>query len=225
MGTYQTVIRDNFFSNPKGVVEFANTLEYFDSKNDTPQGKWPGKRTKELSNINFNFKNKVSQDILKNYYSLPIDGYDMSLYFQKITPYHEKKYHPYNCGWIHADQGLFGGVIYLNEYPEDDTGTLLYDLDNFFYDHPFVCDDTKKRHHLGDDTLDEEEYINVHSRYNSQFSKTVVVENKFNRLLTFAGDQFHSMHTIGTEERLTLVFFCNHLRINRDEMYQTVRLL
>jgi hypothetical protein len=220
MGTHQTIIRDNFLANPKGVVNFANQLEYWQQKD----GKWPGTRTLELSDVNPNFKNKICQEILKNYYSLPPQACDIRLYFQKVKPYHEDQYHPYNLGWVHVDHTIFGGIIYLDEEPEDDTGTTLYDLENHFHDYPDVYENAKRRHYLSDDTLSEDEYTCIFNEYHQQFSQSIIVANKFNRLVSFSGDQFHGLQTTGTKERLTLVFFCRHLTINDNEYYQSVRL-
>jgi len=43
---------------------------------------------------------------------------------------------------------------------------------------------------------------------NEQFVETIKVDNVYNRLLLFSGNTYHGMRTIGTEERLTLPFFC-----------------
>ena len=45
----------------------------------------------------------------------------------------------------------------------------------------------------------------------SQFTETIKVENRYNRLFLFDGMTYHGVNTFDTDtERLTLVFFLNH---------------
>jgi len=48
-------IIDNFFEDPKEVVNFANTLDF----NTGSYGYWPGTRTFPLHEVNYNFFNST----------------------------------------------------------------------------------------------------------------------------------------------------------------------
>ena len=217
---YPTLIQDDFFSNPKEIVKFANTLEYYP---DTI-GAWPGKRTKSLDQIDYNFFDAVFRRILANYYSHQIRNYEVSMFFQKSFPYTKNQYDPKNLGWIHVDQGIFGGLIYLTENPEKDTGTSLYDLKNLFFNYPSYMEETKRKFYLQNNIVKDNEYNNTYKLLTEQFKETVNVQSKYNRLFTFDGNQFHALQTIGIKERLTLIFFCKHLVVDSMESYHGSRL-
>ena len=48
---FPTLIVDNFFKYPERVVDFSNNITYERDK----EYKWPGKRSKEIHEINQNF--------------------------------------------------------------------------------------------------------------------------------------------------------------------------
>jgi hypothetical protein len=219
MSDYPLVCKDNFLLNPHKIVELANEVDYFPTN-----GSWPGKRSNHLSKINENFFTQLSRQILRNYYSFFTHYCDLDIWFQKIKPYHEDKYDLKNRGWVHKDDCLFGGIIYLDEEEEEDTGTSMYDLDNLFFDYPKSFDDTKERLYLNDSTLSDDEYYYCYEKYHSQFKETIRINNKFNRLCSFSGNQFHALQTIGSKERLTMVFFMKHLVIDGLELYHSRRI-
>ena len=217
---YPTIIRDNFFSHPNKIVEFANSLEYH------PQaiGQWPGKRTYSLETIDPNFYHAMCRRILKNYYTFDPESYRFKLYFQKSLPYVEEQYNPRNLGWPHVDSEVFGGLVFLTENPEKNTGTSLFDLENFYFNYPNHVRQVKQRNYLRDENLTDDEYIGAYEFLISQFKETLDVQSKYNRLLSFDGNQFHALQSIGTKERLTLVFFCEQLTIDEKEIYHGHRL-
>ena len=58
--------------------------------------------------------------------------------------------------------------------------------------------------------MDRDEYIKEYNRYHDEFIETIKIDNVYNRLVLFGGDTYHGVRTFGTEERLTLAFFCNN---------------
>ena len=209
---FPTLIYDNFFDNPDRVVDYANSLEFI----DTDTGAWPGKRTNDLSQINPQFKNEVVRKILGTFYPNHEYQYFAKLIFQKITPFHEDKYHIKNRGWIHRDQDrCIGGIIYLNKNPEPDTGTSIYKnkclTDPYFVEH----EQCKRNFYLGKYISDE--YYEKHFLSTPEnFQEVIRVENVYNRLMMFNGNQYHGVHTYGSSntERLTLAFFISYVASN-----------
>ena len=218
---YPTLIRDNFFTNPDEIVELANKFEYYSQAN----GDWPGKRTKNLLEVDPNFFNHICGRILNNYYNYSPIEYTFSAFFQKSSPYDGDKYDLKNLGWVHVDQGIFGGLIYLTKNPEENTGTSLFDLKNSYWNYPEYVDQVKRRHYLQDETLTNQAYSGAYEFLLEQFQETVSVQSKYNRLFAFDGNQYHALQSIGTKERLTLVFFCKHLLVDDRESYHSSRIL
>lgn len=198
------VVIDNFFPEPDKIVEYANTIEYHPNN-----GRYPGKRSLGLHQINCDLENYVGKKLVRMFYEIDKSfSYQMSMGFHKISPMHEDQYHPMNCGWIHTDSNVgFGGVIYLNPNPEAHTGTSVFKLKNGFYYRDDWTDDVMCRFYAGDE-ITEDEYIEGFTKNNSQFVESIPVENVYNRLVFFNADTYHAAQTYGkNQDRLTLDFF------------------
>jgi hypothetical protein len=196
---YPTIILDNFFNDPIKIVQFANSLEYYQDN----EGKWPGKRTKELHEINKSFFENYGSKILSILYpTVKEKNFNCSLSFQKIS----KEY--INKGWIHKDDDFdFTTIIYLSQHKE--CGTSLFDSKNI--SNEILNYKNKKNMHLKKDFKEEMKYLDEN---NSQFIETIKINSKFNRLIMFDGAQYHAAQKFIEnnieEERLTLIgFFSN----------------
>ena len=55
-----------------------------------------------------------------------------------------------------------------------------------------------------------DEYIKQYNVYHDRFVETIKIDNVYNRLVLFGGDVYHGVRTFGTEERLTISFFCKN---------------
>ena len=114
---------DNFFDNPDEIVKFANTCEYEKSK----YGAWPGRRTKPLHLVDFNFFRKLTTKIISLIYEMQNNNVQImaNSYFQKI-----KGSDYANEGWVHDDRGLeFTSIIYLTK--DNNCGTSIFKGKNF----------------------------------------------------------------------------------------------
>ena len=104
-----------------------------------------------------------------------------------------------------------GGLIYFNQSPEPDTGTNIYEETRGYSLVDREVNETKIKHYLGHKVSDEE-YESSYNKMRSQFTETIKVENRYNRLLLFDGMTYHGVNTFGKDtERLTLVFFLKSL--------------
>ena len=203
-----TIIYDDFFEDPDKIVEYANTLDY-----PVNAGNYPGKRSLPLHEINPELYSYITNRIVRIFYpDSESCQYESLMGFQKISAQHDDMYHIKNRGWIHRDDGYeFGGVIYLNKYPEKDTGTSIYEpkkLENLFYNS--YSDEIRNKFYGGVEVTDDEYEIGFTSTEDN-WKETVKVENVYNRLFAFNRRFWHGVKTFGSNERLTLIFFFRSL--------------
>lgn len=207
---YPLTIVDNFFPYPDKIVELAHQQRYY--AND---GAWPGSRTRDLSQIDEDLHGYIGHRILSYYYEVPENDdksldWSIEMRFQKIKPLSENKYDVKNLGWIHRDSNcLFAGLIYLNKNLEIDTGTSFYaPIKGYEFSHP-EPELEKRKLYTGKEI--SEEFPLLYKKQNGQYKETVKVENEYNRMIMFDSSIPHSIKTLGTEERLTLVFFVHDI--------------
>jgi hypothetical protein len=197
---YPTIILDNFFNDPLKVINFAKSLEYYQDS----EGRWPGKRTKELHEVNkYFFENYGSKVLSILYPTIKEKSFCCSLHFQKIS----KEY--INKGWIHQDSEFdFTTIVYLSQHKE--CGTSLFDSKNITCE--VINGENKKDMYLNKTFKKEIQYLNEN---NNQFIETIKINSKFNRLIMFDSAQFHSAQKFienNTEEdRLTLIGFFKNI--------------
>ena len=118
----QGKIIDNFFEEPDSIVEMANNIGY---KKNTA-GWWPGSRSNYLHNLYPKLFDSITKKITRLFYDGCLD-WSYEIFFQKINPFTKNQYDKKNCGWIHTDHEYnFGGVIFLNKNPDNDTGINLF---------------------------------------------------------------------------------------------------
>ena len=194
---FPSLIVDNFFDYPDKVIDFANTLEY----NKSVDGRWPGKRSNFLHEVNLELFYYTCSKIYRIFYPNGVENYKISMLFQYIEPYSFD-----NRGWIHQDTSQFGGIIYLTKEPEVGTGTSLYEPTRGWFNPSTYNMDVKNKQYL-DEKFDEGDYNNVKKFCDDSFAETVRVENVFNRLFMFDGTVWHGVPNFGTKPRLTLAFF------------------
>lgn len=209
MKTFPVTVLDNFYENPELVRDWALSQEYFPG----PDGDWPGERTKAIQELNRSFFTQFCSKVLGLYFDLDQTriSYEFLTMFQKIDNYSEDPNSSYNTGWIHADKCLFSGVIYLNPNSDENTGTSVYQLKDGADRN---LNQPQKHLLYGGKNVSEREYSDAISKNNDKFEETIRVENKFNRMILFEGNQYHgvpSLYSASGEPRLTQVFFCHKL--------------
>ena len=201
--TYPVTIIDNFFEDPDGIVEMAESMKYY-----TPTtGNWPGTRTKNLHVEDPRFFNYFGQKLHFIFYETVPEYWNLQCHFQLINPFCDDKYSKRNRGWVHKDiDTWFGGVVYLQKNPEPDTGTSIY-TPKYGYMHQYEQEIQMKMELYRNELISEEEYEKAFDAMSEQYVETVTIENLYNRLVVFSNKTHHGVKTFGTKPRLTLNFF------------------
>ena len=205
---YPITIIDDFFSDPDAIVKMASELEYF----DTEDGRWPGKRTRPLHEVNSTFHNFFARRLLSTFHTALPNCLNAHVSFQLVDPFveNEDKWDKENRGWIHADSPCqFGGIVYLTKDPDPDTGTSIYRAKRGFHE---IDPDAKEKLYQSKE-MRPGEYSKGFDEMFYQFEETVSVSNVYNRLMLFDGTTLHGVRTFGTKRRLTLSFFFYDLDI------------
>ena len=202
----------NFFKNPKEIVKLSKKLTY--TKDIT--GSWPGVRTDNVSNINYNFFRQTILSVLSLYYSSsdPVEFDDTYLFFHKIKPYASSRTDRRNKGWIHQDKCSLGGIIYLNKTALPESGTSLYTQKGVIRNKKDI--ETKVDFYKNG-KIDLKEYKKRQLDLESKFIKTHTFQHTYNTLVAFDGNQWHACDNCcsnAKEERLSLVFFIHKIKAN-----------
>jgi hypothetical protein len=202
---FKTLIFDDFLPNPDELVEIANSQTYIQSV-----GRFPGRRTTELSVICNQIHTMMLEELLKK--SKELTGLSLTAYFQKIPnlSFDESYLSIENSGWIHTDDSVYSGVLYLNKDSENYGGTSLYEPLKLTKNPDIDINKFKKQHYANTGELNIEEYRDSKLRYSELFEKTETIENVYNRLVLFNSKKWHNNDTFvnsGSGERLTLIFF------------------
>jgi len=202
MKSYPVTIIDDFFENPDYIRDLGLSVDY-----PIQENKWPGRRSDNIQKLDCRLFDYFGSKLF-TIFGTPPPMWNMQMNFQKISPYSNDKWDMRNRGWVHCDKSaIFGGVVYLNKNPDKDTGTSIYRQKkgiSYTYQHET---DMKCRLYGGED-VDTDDYTRVYEEYHDQYYETVKIENVYNRVILFGADVFHGVKTFGTEERLTISFFC-----------------
>ena len=138
------------FDDPDKVVEYANTLEFSSSET----GRWPGKRSNKLHDVNRELFNYICSKIYNIFYPFGVSKYQVSMSFQYIEPYCFD-----NKGCIHRERNEFGGIVYLTKNPEVGTGTSIYKPTRGWFDSSVYVDIKKKYY------INEKSFYNVFNNF------------------------------------------------------------
>jgi hypothetical protein len=199
-----TTVVDSFLDDPDWVRNFALKQEFAVD----PINQWPGKRTKDIAELN----PALFGHIINKFFSVFYDHEETQVRW-KASAYFHMIDESYETGWVHRDQGrLITGVVYLNE--GDGSGTSVYEpiSPGLQLTNAAILNVSLK---------DPEENTPLLKKYrddsNSQFKESIVVKNKFNRLIAFDSHLHHAANNFfgtDTSSRLTLVFFISKLDVN-----------
>jgi len=217
---FPTMCVDDFYSDPDAIREYALKQEFSPS----PNGAWPGKRTEELWKLDDPIIEEFCHKIFSLYFDLSKTTchWKVSSVFQLIEPYDSSNESIKNQGWVHYDNALMGGIIYLTPNPDIETGTSLCELAlGKTYDN---VQETKQKFYKGESV---ERYGDQIKEHNDCFVETVKFGNVYNRMICFDGNVPHKangFYNAGVP-RLTQVFFLEDFEsdsiapINRHRMF------
>jgi len=204
MKTFPLTVIDDFFKDPDYIRNLGLSVDY-----PTQSGRWPGRRSELISYIDSVLFHYIGNKIF-SIFGTPPENWNMEIEFQKITPFSNDKWDIVNRGYVHRDRDAhFGGVIYLNKNPDVDTGTSVYKPKTGYNHLNHYQTDIKAKLYNNQD-FDMDEYIKQYNVYHDRFVETIKIDNVYNRLVLFGGDTYHGVRTFGTEERLTISFFCQN---------------
>ncbi len=207
MKLFPTLVVDDFLDDPDYVLCLATNAEY----NDPGYTNYPGVASKnKIYELDQELFNTILQKIFGYYWDLnnPVN-FNVEMDFQKIESSGQ--------GIIHLDTtygALGAGVIYLNQNAEKDTGTSFYELldPSYRIEEQFL--DPVARYHAGEhvDGIDK-----ICEKHYNMFEETMRVQNKYNRLVSYASDVWHTATSYGNQTRYTLRFFINELQSNYQD--------
>lgn len=214
---FPITIIDNFYPDPDLIRNFALSQEFKSSEN----GGWPGKRTKDIIELDEELHNFFIKSIMNVFYPMEFEyECEFETSFQLIESRNENQYNSKNRGWLHHDAVIFGGVVYLTKDPEPNTGTSIYKPKKGHHQHKQLWVKTKSEDYLNESSISDEDYENIMNDQYSLFDETITVENVYNRCVLFGGNVIHGAKTFGTRKgknaRLTQAFFCHSLNSLMD---------
>ena len=121
-----------------------------------------------------------------------------------------------NKGIIHVDSeiAMAAGLIYLNRDAPRDTGTSFYKLkDESYRIKQKELLDPIAKYHAGEHVDGIEKICQDHY---DKFEETMRVQNQYNRLLFYSGDEWHTATSYDNQTRYTLRYFISELKSNHQ---------
>jgi len=209
---FYSVCVDDFFKNPDDIRNFGLSLE----KKPDAEGKWPGKRSFILHDIDEKFANELILKVFSTYIDLKYTSVrwkESQVMFQEISPF---KNDIINKGWIHQDTGMqLAFIIYLTPDADPNAGTSLFrikkEIRKSFY---------HKRHYekeklLKGENVNVNEYNKAISNNENLFQEITRYSNIYNRMIAYDSREFHRANSFVTnsENRLTIVGFINGIEM------------
>ena len=208
-----TTVVDDFFDDPAMVKDFAVAQSY--SKDKFNQ--WPGERSESIHKLNSEFFSNTINKFLRIFYpeSTNIDWSGFG-FFQRISDV-------YDQGWIHVDGTLITGIVYLNDVAIPSAGTTIYQS-KLLGDQMLHVD---KRTEAIQFPEKSKEYKTYREENANQFQESIVLKNKFNRLVAFDSHLYHAGNDFSNNnqsDRLTMVFFLDKIYTDAFPLQRTKRL-
>ena len=211
MNLFPTLVVDDFLDDPDYVYNLAKNAEY----NDPGHTNHPGVASKlKLYDIDEKLFDLIIKKIFGYYWDLnyPVN-YLIDMEFQRIQ---SKDDGILNKGIIHVDSeiAMAAGLIYLNRDAPRDTGTSFYKLkDESYRIKQKELLDPIAKYHAGEHVDGIEKICQDHY---DMFEETMRVQNQYNRLLFYSGDEWHTATSYDNQTRYTLRYFISELKSNHQ---------
>lgn len=196
------IVKDDFFNNPNSVYELSLKQEY--SKSEI----YPGLRTENLldstDSDTRNFALFCAQRIKFDVFA-ELTSFMLDIRFHINEPFDDAAA---NTGWIHADPSDLAGLVYLTPNEESfDHGTSIF-IKKSEEDFSQLDFTSRLNFNLKNDVTPE--YINELKDNWSNFTETIRVGNKYNRMVAYDAKSYHRPNRYNTasgEPRRSLLFF------------------
>ena len=165
-----------------------------------------GVRSKRIHEIDNELFESINIKILNCFYP------DAQIEFFART-YFQKNDYDINDGWVHKDDCMITGIVYLD--PNNTSGTSLYNIKSSLgspLDHNRKQDYFKNYDKYSEEQKKEIQELKI--KNNSMFYKTVSFTGEYNRLVAFDGQMFHSSEIQKKDkERLILISFIEKIKV------------
>jgi len=195
--------RDNIFKHPNQLVKLANKIDY------SNVGYVRGVRSKPVHEIDNELFESINIKILNCFYP------DAQIEFFART-YFQKNDYDINDGWVHKDDCMITGIVYLD--PDNTSGTSLYNIKSSLgspLDHNRKQDYFKNYDKYSEEQKKEIQELKI--KNNSMFYKTTSFTGEYNRLVAFDGQMFHSSEVQEKDKgRLILISFIEKIKVVSD---------
>jgi hypothetical protein len=209
MNSIPITIIDDFLENPKTLRDYALKLNY----TPNPDSTWPGTRSDSIDVLNPGLFRYLSYKILSLF--VPVrkgpeilnTGFKCQMNFQIIESE--------GSGWIHQDPNIFTSILYLNDEKDStNCGTSLYSLKpNIVF--PYLSQDDinlslQRIDHYKTGKISKDLETQKNHFNKKTYDKLLDIPNKFNRLISFSSEMFHSANLYSNSfntPRLTLICF------------------
>jgi hypothetical protein len=218
MNLYPVTIVENFYENPDAIRTFALGQKYKSRAQMQGAGYvFPGCRTKDLSLINKPLFENVSKKIISLFHN---ENHDVMRW--AITTNFQSVSAEFGQGVIHRDHNtVFAAVLYLTPNAPLEAGTSLFKPNNKFDEEKYV-NSLKKN-----DRLFDKGEILMDIDYHEMFDEVVRVNNVYNTLILYEGDQYHAANKFfGSklkDSRLAQVFFVNKIDAQKQDVFPLSR--
>lgn len=195
---FDLMVIDDYFDEPDRIRELALSQRF-----DYPKRNFPGSRSRLLYEVQRELDEALTEEL--SICAFSGGRIKISSLFQWTPAIFES-------GWVHADTDVsVAGVIYLNCQPPINSGTSFF-YPNFVGDVDIETFNVRDQFYRGE-PIDINMYREARDAHNARFSKTISVDNVFNRCLIFDAQTFHKENLFFGESklnaRLTLLFFAN----------------
>jgi hypothetical protein len=202
-----SIIIDDFFNDPYTVRQIGLQHSVDAHPDKITGGVFRGLRSNNIGSFEPSLRDYVLLKICKSYFSSQLTIRDIK--DVKYNSYFQLTDNTWGKGWVHSDNCLVTGILFLTPDANPESGTNLFrskkKTTRVLHDH------IKKHGNTSPEIRKSKEYLTAMNENNSQFYQTVSVKNVFNRSFTFDGSTFHAAdHFFGeTKEtsRLTLTTF------------------
>jgi hypothetical protein len=207
MVNFPLVVLDDFYEDIEAIRKLALKLQYFPDLH----GNFPGKRTKNLLEINSDLYQYCCTRFLSLFFDFAVCQnleWAIDTRFQLVDPINNLD-DPLNIGWTHVDNRvLAAAVVYLTPDPEPNSGTTIYKAKPGI-DLAELDIGTLSRNEFYKTGNISPDYLENLNKHNSHFDESIVVKNQYNRIIAYDSNMYHraSSHHAGTNTRLTQVFF------------------
>lgn len=218
MNLYPVTIIENFYVDPDAVRKFALAQEYtYCGDYENQQYGWPGCRTKDLFELDKTLFEMVCKKLVSVFHNTEHDymRWAITTNFQSSTA-------DYGEGVMHTDENtIFAGVLFLTPDAPLNAGTSLYRKNATFNQQKY-----EQALALNDKIYKANGKL-VPTDYHSMFDEVVRVNNVYNTLILFEGDQYHTANQFFGDtlenSRLTQVFFINKIDAQKQNVFPLSR--